>query len=90
LSKAEVASSRRRIFGFLIKALAIAILYFWPPDSYPPLEPTMVSTPFSFIFLLIKVHALASFKAYSISSSVAFGLANNKFSLIVVLKRIGS
>jgi hypothetical protein len=36
LSKAEVASSNNRIFGFLIKALAKATLYFWPPDSFPP------------------------------------------------------
>jgi len=27
-SRAEVASSKMRIFGFLMKALAIAILYF--------------------------------------------------------------
>jgi len=33
LSRALVASSRRRILGFLINALAIASLYFCPPDS---------------------------------------------------------
>jgi hypothetical protein len=33
LSRAEVASSRRIILGFFRKALAIAILYFYPPDS---------------------------------------------------------
>jgi hypothetical protein len=32
LSSAEVASSKMRILGFLIKALAIAILCFYPPD----------------------------------------------------------
>jgi hypothetical protein len=38
----------------------------------------------------MKSHALASFKAISISISVASGLANNIFSLILVLKRTGS
>ena len=32
-SRAEVASSRIKIFGVLTKALAIAILYFYPPDK---------------------------------------------------------
>uniref|UniRef100_A0A0A9HLT3 Uncharacterized protein n=1 Tax=Arundo donax TaxID=35708 RepID=A0A0A9HLT3_ARUDO len=32
-SKALVASSNRRIFGFLRIALAMAILCFWPPES---------------------------------------------------------
>ena len=32
LSSAEVASSKIRSLGFLIKALASAILYFCPPD----------------------------------------------------------
>jgi hypothetical protein len=45
LSKALVASSKRSIFGFLMKALAIAILYFWPPESYPPALPTFVLIP---------------------------------------------
>ena len=43
LSKAEVASSRRRIFGFFNRALAIAILCFWPPLSWEPPKPTSVS-----------------------------------------------
>ena len=33
LSRAEVASSRSRICGFLIRARAMAILCFCPPDS---------------------------------------------------------
>ena len=33
LSKADVASSKRRILGFFKKALAMAILYFYPPES---------------------------------------------------------
>jgi len=63
LSKAEVASSRSRILGFLRKALAIAILYFCPPESYPPPDPTKVSRPLS-NFFLINDQALASIKAY--------------------------
>ena len=41
-SKAEVASSKTKILGFLIKALAIAILCFCPPDNLIPLSPTNV------------------------------------------------
>jgi len=44
LSKAEVASSSSKIFGFFKKALAIAILYFYPPESIPPEPPTIVSS----------------------------------------------
>jgi hypothetical protein len=33
-SKALVASSNIRILGFLIRALAMAILYFYPPDKF--------------------------------------------------------
>lgn len=42
-SSAEVASSRSNIFGFRIKALAIAIRCFWPPDKADPFVPTTVS-----------------------------------------------
>jgi len=38
-SKAEVASSSIKIAGAHIIALAIAILYFCPPDSFPPFVP---------------------------------------------------
>lgn len=44
-SKAEVASSNINIFGFLINALAIETLYFYPPDSLIPLSPTIVLNP---------------------------------------------
>lgn len=41
VSRALVASSSTSIFGFLINALAIAILYFWPPERFMTLpEPT--------------------------------------------------
>ena len=43
VSRAEVASSRRSILGSRIKALAMAIRCFWPPDSCVPLSPTVVS-----------------------------------------------
>ena len=43
VSRAEVASSRRRILGFLTRALAMAILCFWPPLSFVPLFPVIVS-----------------------------------------------
>ena len=33
-SKAEVASSKMRIFGFLMMALAMAILCFYPPLKF--------------------------------------------------------
>ena len=42
VSNADVASSNNNIFGFLINALAMAILCFWPPDNWPPLSPTNV------------------------------------------------
>ena len=44
-SNADVASSRMRIFGSLMSALAIAILCFWPPDNIDPLSPQLLSNP---------------------------------------------
>mmetsp|Transcript_59483 Transcript_59483/g.141421 ORF Transcript_59483/g.141421 Transcript_59483/m.141421 type:complete len:147 (+) Transcript_59483:235-675(+) len=46
-SRAEVASSRRRILGSLTSARAIAIRCFCPPDSRTPRSPTAVSSPSS-------------------------------------------
>mmetsp|Transcript_36984 Transcript_36984/g.86793 ORF Transcript_36984/g.86793 Transcript_36984/m.86793 type:complete len:87 (-) Transcript_36984:1582-1842(-) len=43
LSKAEVASSSRRICGCFARALAIATRCLWPPDNSPPPAPTKVS-----------------------------------------------
>ena len=45
VSSAEVASSRRRIFGFLTIARAIATRCFSPPLNCVPLSPTFVSYP---------------------------------------------
>ncbi|PON42697.1 hypothetical protein TorRG33x02_265050 [Trema orientale] len=44
-SRALVASSKRSIVGSLRTALAIAILCFWPPESWTPLSPTGVLYP---------------------------------------------
>jgi len=55
LSRALVASSKSSILGFLTKALAIAILCFYPPESYPPALPTEVLMPFSPIFSMINL-----------------------------------
>ena len=41
-SRADVASSNRRIFGSRITALAIAMRCFSPPDNWVPLSPTRV------------------------------------------------
>jgi len=71
VSKAEVASSKSKILGFFSKALAIAILYFCPPESMFPFVPTYLSylvpkfygstlSPFLSFFL--------SFYSFSISS----------------------
>jgi hypothetical protein len=71
-----------------MKARAIAILYFYPPENFPPEAPTSVSIPLS--RFLMKSIAFASVKAYSISAYVASGFAKSIFSLMVVLNKMGS
>lgn len=88
LSKAEVASSNRRICGFLRSALAIAILCFCPPDNWPPPEPTKVLIPSSRV--LTKSMASACLRASLIYSSVASSLPNRRFSLMDIANRTGS
>jgi len=89
LSKADVASSKRRILGFFKNALARAILCFYPPESWlPPEPPTYVSNFFS--SFSTKSQILAALRASMISSSEAFGSANSIFSLMLVLKSTGS
>ena len=88
LSNALVASSRSSTLGFFSNALAIASLYFYPPDNYDPLYPTNVSRPFS--KLITNSYALAYFSESSISYSVAFALPMSKFSLTLVANRTGS
>ena len=71
-----------------MKALAIATLCFYPPDNWPPAFPTDRSI-FS-LKLLINSIARDLRKASLISSSVAVGLPNKTFYLIVVFKSAGS
>jgi hypothetical protein len=44
-SRALVASSRMRMSGFLMRARAMAMRCFWPPESWVPRAPTWVSRP---------------------------------------------
>jgi hypothetical protein len=46
VSSADVASSNKSILGLRIKARAMAILCFCPPDINVPLSPTKVSYPY--------------------------------------------
>lgn len=87
-SKALVASSKIRIEGFLIKALAMAILYFWPPDKLRTLaDPMYVSSLFSSSNTKL---ALAFSRATLMSSSLASLLPKSKLSLIVPRINTGS
>ena len=88
LSRAEVASSKIKSWGFLRIARAIAILCFCPPDIWVPEAPTNVSKPF--YILETKSYALAFFKASIISYSVASYLANKRFYLIDRANKAGS
>mmetsp|Transcript_5911 Transcript_5911/g.10141 ORF Transcript_5911/g.10141 Transcript_5911/m.10141 type:complete len:103 (-) Transcript_5911:2126-2434(-) len=73
VSRAEVASSSSRIFGFFRTALAMAMRCFWPPESCEPLGPTWVS--YWAGRLMMNAWMLASCAAETISSSVAVGRA---------------
>ena len=54
--------------GFLISALAIAILYFCPPDNLTPLSPTIVLSPSgNNEWLFTNSEAFAMLKALSTS-----------------------
>jgi len=61
-SSAEVASSSINILGCLIIALAIATLYFCPPDKLDPFMPQTNSSPSSidFPFIFINSDAFAT------------------------------
>mmetsp|Transcript_11465 Transcript_11465/g.30379 ORF Transcript_11465/g.30379 Transcript_11465/m.30379 type:complete len:130 (+) Transcript_11465:235-624(+) len=87
-SSADVASSRRRRGGLRTMARAMAILCFWPPDSWVPLSPTSVSRPSG--RPCTNSAALAILSASSISASVAPFLPYRMFSRMVVPKRTGS
>mmetsp|Transcript_22245 Transcript_22245/g.46204 ORF Transcript_22245/g.46204 Transcript_22245/m.46204 type:complete len:200 (+) Transcript_22245:103-702(+) len=88
LSSAAVASSRRRISGFEMRALAMAILCLCPPLSFPPAMPTLVSYPL-LSCPTMKLWAFEVLAACSTSSFVAPSFPIAMFSKMVVLKRMG-
>ena len=71
-SKADVASSKIKILGFLRRALAMATLCFSPPESFRPLSPTIVSYPISKLAINLSIDD--NFAALLISSIDALGL----------------
>ena len=86
-SNALVASSNNKIFGFLIKARAIAILCFYPPERWLPDNPTIWFSP---SLSLTKSVQLALLHAFRQSSTVAFSFPYLRFSIIEVLNKTGS
>ena len=89
-SKAEVASSKIKIFAFFIKA-AIAILCFWPPLTLIPLSPTKVFKPLGNKLLsFINELTLLNFKTSSKSLFLYEDISYVIFSSIVPLFNIGS
>jgi hypothetical protein len=85
LSSAEVASSNIKILGFFKNNLAIASLCFSHQLNFNHLSQIIVLIHLSSLNTKL---ASAFFSASSISSSLASLFANNKFSLMVVLKRL--
>ncbi len=87
-SSALVASSKMRILGFLIKALAMAILCFYPPDMLRTLaDPMYVSS----LFSISKTNvAFAFYKASYMSMSVASLFPKSRLSLMVPRMSTGS
>jgi hypothetical protein len=77
-----------RILGFLRSALAIANLYFYPPDKLTTeLDPKNVSSFCSKSKIKFALaFSIASIKSYSEASL----FPNNKFSLIVPMIIVGS
>lgn len=87
-SRAEVASSKIKTNGFFIKALAIAIFCFWPPDILITLAvPTNVFSPCSNSETKL---AFAYLNASRQSSSVASLLPKRRLSLIEPIIKTGS
>jgi len=92
-SRAEVASSRSKSFGFLMRALAMATLCFCPPESLTPLSPTSVSKPSGNCDLSwINLRQFALLHASSIKSWLTWsaGRPYVMLSLILLEKRTGS
>mmetsp|Transcript_23973 Transcript_23973/g.56520 ORF Transcript_23973/g.56520 Transcript_23973/m.56520 type:complete len:172 (-) Transcript_23973:1243-1758(-) len=85
-SKALVASSRRRIFGFRTRARAMAILCFWPPLSCTPRSPTSVS--YCRGILRMKSSQLESLATRSISSCVGSrSVPSNPYMILRLIER---
>mmetsp|Transcript_70265 Transcript_70265/g.117893 ORF Transcript_70265/g.117893 Transcript_70265/m.117893 type:complete len:158 (-) Transcript_70265:1274-1747(-) len=87
-SRALVASSRRRIFGFLMMARAMATRCFWPPLSCDPPSPTCVSYPWGSRSMTSWMNA--SLHAWTMSAFDAFGLAHWMFSRMEAENSVGS
>jgi len=83
-----VASSKIIIFGFLSKALVMAILCFCPPDKVVPRSPMTVR--YFFGNASMKSWAFACLAASTISSSVASCFPYRMFSDSDVANKIGS
>ena len=87
-SKEEVASSINKICGSLRTALAIEILCFCPPDSFPPPSPILVLY-FCFSFTM-KLCAFDVLAADIISSKLCFSFPKLILLITVSLNSIGS
>lgn len=58
-----MASSNIKTTGSQIRALAIAILYFWPPESLDPFEPQFIKYPEgSSVVSAIRLEYISSFE----------------------------
>lgn len=77
LSRADVASSNRRIVGSSSIALAIATLCFCPPERWEPRGPTFRSK---------KCLASLSSKDSAFSPSLAFNAAENNLYLSILFR----
>ena len=86
-SKALVASSSKRTLGFLISALAIAILYFWPPESLMPRSPTRVSYPSGNLSTSLMNWALAFSIASSTISLISSSFLSSRSSPKVIFSK---
>lgn len=71
-SKAEVASSSSKIFGFLMMVLAIATLCFCPPESFDPLIPHIVLNPLESSISFNSLGLVSTSPSYAINSPAFF------------------
>mmetsp|Transcript_77003 Transcript_77003/g.135779 ORF Transcript_77003/g.135779 Transcript_77003/m.135779 type:complete len:94 (-) Transcript_77003:1635-1916(-) len=87
LSRALVASSKKRKLAFFRRARAMAMRCFWPPENCEPPEPTKVSY---FFGKFSTKPRFASAQALEKSSFVALTAPCMMFSRTLVAKRTGS